>query len=152
MQEDSLTSPDRKSTNCCRYLPVLGIVQICLLFMFLTFLWIHLNAGPPHWDDAWYLSDSMRLFDSLTQHGIVGWLITFHTSIQQNYKAPLICALPTPFFLILGRNIKAGFAVNVACVPVLVPFRMLIGTDIGDLIIYATRFATNPPERHAMAE
>jgi Protein of unknown function (DUF3108) len=40
----------------------------------------------------------------------------------------------------------------VAGVPVLVPFRILIGTNIGDLIIYATRFATNPPERHAMAE
>jgi hypothetical protein len=40
----------------------------------------------------------------------------------------------------------------VAGVPVLVPFRILIGTNIGDLIIYATRFATNPQERHAMAE
>jgi hypothetical protein len=40
----------------------------------------------------------------------------------------------------------------VAGVPVLVPFRILIGTNIGDLIIYATRFATNPRERHAMAE
>jgi 4-amino-4-deoxy-L-arabinose transferase-like glycosyltransferase len=87
--------------------------------MFLTVLWIHLNAAPPTWDDAWYLSDSMRLFDNLTQHGIPGWLACFHLSLMQRYKAPLICALPTPFFLILGRNIKAGFAVNVAFVPVL---------------------------------
>lgn len=40
----------------------------------------------------------------------------------------------------------------VAGVPVLVPFRILIGTNIGDLVIYATRFMTNPPQRHAMVE
>lgn len=40
----------------------------------------------------------------------------------------------------------------VANEPVLVPFRILIGTDLGDLIIYATRFTTDSPERHAMAE
>jgi hypothetical protein len=40
----------------------------------------------------------------------------------------------------------------VAGVPVLVPFRILIGTNVGDLIIYATRFKTDSPERHAMAE
>jgi len=40
----------------------------------------------------------------------------------------------------------------VSGVPVLVPFRILIGTEIGDLIIYATHFGTGSPERHAMAE
>ena len=36
--------------------------------------------------------------------------------------------------------------------PVLVPFRILIGTNIGDLIVYATRFATDSADRHAMVE
>ena len=40
----------------------------------------------------------------------------------------------------------------VANMPVLVPFRILIGTELGDLIIYATRFTTDSPERHAMAD
>jgi uncharacterized protein DUF3108 len=40
----------------------------------------------------------------------------------------------------------------VAGVPVLVPFRILIGTSIGDLIVYATHFTTDSPEHHAMAE
>jgi hypothetical protein len=40
----------------------------------------------------------------------------------------------------------------VAGVAVLVPFRIMIGTGMGDLIIHATRFTTNPPERHATAE
>ena len=31
----------------------------------------------------------------------------------------------------------------VASMPVLVPFRILIGTDLGDLIIYATHFTSN---------
>jgi hypothetical protein len=39
----------------------------------------------------------------------------------------------------------------VANMPVLVPFRILIGTDLGDLIIYATHFATDSPA-HAMAD
>ena len=42
--------------------------------------------------------------------------------------------------------------VPVAGAQVLVPFRILIGTNIGDLIVYATRFTTDSPEHHAMAE
>jgi hypothetical protein len=41
---------------------------------------------------------------------------------------------------------------QVGDMPVLVPFRILIGTEMGDLIIYATRFTIDSPERHAMAE
>jgi hypothetical protein len=40
----------------------------------------------------------------------------------------------------------------VANMPVLVPFRIRIGTDLGDLIIYATRFTTDSAERHASAD
>jgi len=40
----------------------------------------------------------------------------------------------------------------VANMPVLVPFRILIGTDLGDLLIYATRFRTDSPDRRAMAD
>lgn len=35
--------------------------------------------------------------------------------------------------------------------PVLVPYRILIGTDLGDLLIYATRFTTEPGDSHTDA-
>jgi hypothetical protein len=36
--------------------------------------------------------------------------------------------------------------------PLLVPYRILIGTQVGDLLISATRFATDTAERHASAD
>jgi hypothetical protein len=36
--------------------------------------------------------------------------------------------------------------------PVLVPYRMLIGTDLGDLIVYALRFSVDGPAQHAEAK
>jgi len=36
--------------------------------------------------------------------------------------------------------------------PFVVPYRILIGTSIGDLVVYATRFSATSPERHAEAE
>ena len=40
----------------------------------------------------------------------------------------------------------------VAGAPVLVPFRILIGTNLGDLIVYATHFTTDSPDHHVMVE
>jgi hypothetical protein len=40
----------------------------------------------------------------------------------------------------------------VAGTPVLVPLRILIGTNIGDLVVFATHFATDPPDHRAVAQ
>src|SRR5262249_8971843 len=64
-----------------------------------------------NWDDAWYLTKSLTVYDSLTQHGVVGYLSSLNSAF--GFKAPLIAALPTPFYLLFGRHWHAAYLVNI---------------------------------------
>jgi 4-amino-4-deoxy-L-arabinose transferase-like glycosyltransferase len=83
-----------------------------IFFIAWAALWQHLNKAPLHWDDSWYLSDSLDLFDALKLHGLHGWIRAYLLHAQERQKAPLMCALPTPIYLLLGRNFKLAFLVN----------------------------------------
>jgi hypothetical protein len=52
------------------------IVSIALFAIFAAsaIRWVTLNRAPPNWDDAWYLANSLRVYDALTQHGVLGFL------------------------------------------------------------------------------
>jgi hypothetical protein len=94
---------------------------LCLaLFVVLagaTILWIALDRTPPNWDDAWYLTNSLNVYDALTQHGVLGFLRSLNTVF--GFKAPLIAALPTPFYLVFGRRWHAAYLVNITAMLVL---------------------------------
>ena len=36
-----------------------------------------MNQAPTHWDDSWYLIDSLKMFDGLTTTGLRGWAMDF---------------------------------------------------------------------------
>lgn len=87
----------------------------CLLpavfFSATTLGWLTLDHAPPNWDDAWYLTKSLAVYDALTQHGIAGFFSEMNSVF--GFKAPLIAALPIPFYLLFGRHWHAAFLVNV---------------------------------------
>src|SRR4051794_22534390 len=93
-----------------------ALVSVC--FVALTFTWIFLDHSPANWDDAWYLTNSLVLFDALADRGVGGYVRQFFT-ILGGAKAPLITALPTPVYLIFGRNPRCALAVNLAAMVVL---------------------------------
>ena len=37
-----------------------------LVFAAATLLWLRLDRAPPNWDDAWYLTNSLTVYDALT--------------------------------------------------------------------------------------
>ena len=76
-----------------------------------TLLWLKLDRTPPNWDDAWYLTNSLAVYDALTQGGVVGYLTKLNSVF--GFKAPLIAALPTGFYLLLGRHWHAAYLVNI---------------------------------------
>ena len=76
-----------------------------------TLLWLKLDRAPPNWDDAWYLTNSLTVYDALTQGGIVGYLTKLNSVF--GFKAPLIAALPAGFYLLLGRHWHAAYLVNI---------------------------------------
>jgi 4-amino-4-deoxy-L-arabinose transferase-like glycosyltransferase len=83
-----------------------------VFFFGLALLWRHLNKGPTQWDDSWYLTDSLHLFDALKKWGLGGWGRCYLFEVQSRFKAPLPCALPTPIYLLFGRNPHPAILIN----------------------------------------
>lgn len=77
-----------------------------------TLVWLLLDRLPPNWDDAWYLTNSLTVYDSLAHGGIIGFLAKLNSVF--GFKAPLIAALPAPFYLLFGRRWHAAYLVNIA--------------------------------------
>ncbi len=71
-----------------------------------------LDRVPPNWDDAWYLSNSLTVYDALIHGGVVGYLTKLNSVF--GFKAPLIAALPAPLYLLFGRRWHAAYLVNIA--------------------------------------
>jgi hypothetical protein len=80
-------------------------------------LWLRMNRAPPNWDDAWYLYNSLNLYDTWVDGGIPGLARGFLAAL--GFKAPLITALPLPLYWILGRHWHAAFGVNIAAMAML---------------------------------
>jgi hypothetical protein len=88
-----------------------------LLFALLTLWWLHLHRAPPSWDDASYLANSLRLYDAWHTGGFLGLGRSFLVAL--GLKAPLIIALPLPFYWIFGRRWHMAFLVNIVAMLVL---------------------------------
>jgi hypothetical protein len=88
-------------------------VVISAVFAGVNVVWLFLGRLPPNWDDAWYLTNSLTVYDSLVHRGIAGYLSELNSVF--GFKAPLIAALPAPFYLLLGRRWHAAYLVNIVC-------------------------------------
>ena len=85
---------------------------MCVLFASAAMVWLRLDRSPANWDDAWYLANSLRMYDALVEGGPVAYARAYLHLL--GYKAPLIAVLPTPVYLIAGRHAAAAYAVNIA--------------------------------------
>jgi hypothetical protein len=93
------------------------VVGLSLFFVATTLLWLYLDRLPPTWDDAWYLNNSLVMFDSLVDAGLLGYAKRFLTIL--GFKPPLIVVLPTPAYALFGRQPSAAYAVNLFSMVVL---------------------------------
>src|SRR5262249_54382006 len=110
-------------------------------FIATTGLWLWLDRSPSQWDDSWYLTNSLVMYDALREGGITGYGKTFLTILGT--KPPLITALPTPFYLTLGRNAHVAYAVNLIFMAVFFGAiyqigRQYWGKRVGVLAVYFT--------------
>ncbi len=90
-----------------------------------TLAWLRLDQLPPAWDDAWYLANSLLMFDALVDRGVWGFAKQFLRILGT--KPPLITILSTPFYLLLGRNPANAFVVNIVFIPILLTSVYLLG-------------------------
>jgi len=90
----------------------LCLALVSLFFLGTTALWVSQDQSPGHWDDAWYLTNSLVLYDTLAEHGFISYWKKFLGALE--FKAPLIAALPTPLYWLFGRHSRVAYGANVA--------------------------------------
>lgn len=105
-----------------------GAALVVLSFFAVTLIWLSLDHYPANWDDAFYLTNSLVLFDTLAEGGLPAYFGRFFTILPN--KAPLIAALPTPVYLAFGRNPRFAPAVNLVAVILLFWALYLVGKKL----------------------
>jgi len=60
------------------------------------------NAYPPAFDEAWYLEVSYRFWHALVKDGPIAFASSWMSAFR--FKAPLVSALPLPFYLAFGPS------------------------------------------------
>jgi len=93
-------------------------------------VWLYLDHSVPAWDDAYYLTNSLRTYDALTDNGLPGFARQFLRGMST--KPPLIAALPTLIYLIVGRHPHAALLVNLAFLFVTLTTTYLLAKALAD--------------------
>lgn len=91
---------------------VLPLTCIIVFFVITNIIWIRLDVAPPMWDQSQYLEGSKVLYRTLVKEGVVSFLTAFSETFKN--KAPLIGALPIPFYILFGEGFKSALLMNLA--------------------------------------
>ena len=114
---------------------------VTTIFVGITVAWLLLNRAPPQWDDSFYLTHSLNMFDALEEGGLLGYVKEFLSGLRT--KPPLITVLPTPVYLVLGRKPQVAYAVNLVSMLVFFASLYKIGSQywnkhVGLIAVYIT--------------
>ena len=86
------------------------LIFIILFFVSMDFIWFTMDQVPPRWDQAYYLRESLILYDKLTNEGVLSFYNAFTDTMK--VKAPLIAVVPIPFYLLFGKTHMSALAAN----------------------------------------
>src|SRR5262245_10254130 len=94
--QDSEVRPARE--RACAFLLIAFILAMCVGDV----VWIRLNAAPPRmFDDSVYLIESVDLYHTLQERGLVAFLNESLTHSRAGHP-PMMKILPVPMYLLLG--------------------------------------------------
>lgn len=105
-----------------------ALVSLVLLLSSVTLVWLRRDTAPPLWDSAHYLQHSAILFHALRDDGPLAFFDAFSSSMDR--KAPLIAALPIPFYWALGESYLAARYVNLIWIAVSSLFLFRLGRQL----------------------
>src|SRR6266571_2734118 len=95
-----------------------ALITFIGLLCVMDVLWIRTNAAPPRmYDDAVYLSDSVNLFATLQDRGVVAFLRECLEATKGH--PPMIKILPVPFYQVLGPGTASALY---AYIPLILTF------------------------------
>lgn len=78
---------------------------------------VRANGHPPAWDEAWYLEVSYRFWHALTGEGPLSFARAWAAAFR--FKAPLVSALPMPFYLAFGHSYATAVLTNIPALALL---------------------------------
>ncbi len=81
-------------------------------------IWLWIDTRPPRWDEAYYLTLSLKYHESLVSSGVGAFVRSLLT--LDRTRPPLVPALAVPAYIFLGKSPDSAIAVN------LVAFVLLI--------------------------
>lgn len=117
----------------------IGLAVFVLLMCLLDVVWIRQNAAPPRmFDDSSYLSESVDLYYTLQDHGVVRFIAGCLTPSREAHP-PMMKILPVPMYVMLEPGTDAalyGYAllIPVFCVYLFLLCRELAGRDLPALL------------------
>src|SRR5260370_37761335 len=114
----NLTDQGKSTLGKLKHVPLIFAVLV-LFFLGTNLAWLVLDHSAPTWDDATYLRNSLLMYDTLSEGGLLRYAAKFLTVMDD--KPPLIAALPTPVYLLVGRHSRAAAAVNLGFMLLLFP-------------------------------
>lgn len=93
----------------------LTVAAIILASILAQRIWLNINQRPPELvDDSDHLWASMVLYKTLTHHGFLNFIRQFLHTTSHFFHPPLIPALTTPFYLLLGLTLRNALWFNTA--------------------------------------
>lgn len=107
-----------KATVCLFFLAALALP------LTIKIVWWKLDGGMSHWDDSFYLDESIALRDALATKGIGAfWDQFLMTSIR---KGPLMSLQPVPVYFLLGRQIQSAELINAGFIVIMSIYLFLL--------------------------
>jgi 4-amino-4-deoxy-L-arabinose transferase-like glycosyltransferase len=83
-------------------------IAVAAFVLLAQVLWFSWNRAPMLWDDSMYAAGALELYDAMDAGGLYGIAERFIQG-PAGAKAPLICLLPVPLFLVFGRGSEWAF-------------------------------------------
>ncbi|HZS52019.1 MAG TPA: glycosyltransferase family 39 protein [Bryobacterales bacterium] len=134
-----------------------GLVLFTLYLLRVNDSYYRANTRTPTYDEAWYLETSLHLYHRLTRGGLVPFWEAYRGTFGT--KAPLIAALPVPFYLVFGVSHYSALLVNSLFIVITNFYLFLLGrrlfspeVGLAAAVIYQTMPLAYGLSRAVMAE
>lgn len=115
MARQSYASGEERATRGIHLLVLGGII---LWSVGHTVIWLWIDTRPPRWDEAWYLTMSLKYQQALTSGGVLAFLKAWLTVDPQ--RPSLVSALAVPIYFLFGTSPDVALVVNCLAFVVLI--------------------------------
>jgi hypothetical protein len=108
----------------------IGLAVFILLMCLLDVVWIRHDAAPPRmFDDSMYLTESVDLYYTLRDHGVVRFVVDSLTP-SRGAHPPMMKILPVPMYLALRPGTDAALYCYALLIPVFCVYIFLLAREL----------------------